>query len=146
MHEMNEFFTRQKANEGVRLPLTLPDGTKTEHFLVIRGIDSDAFREAETEAKRQAMELSMIGDEEEKQQAIKDKKLSLVASLVLDWSFEQACSPENVKAFLLEAPQIADQVDQLAARRALFFDKRLSSFSGSQSANGSSAKSRPDLG
>ncbi|SHO57828.1 phage tail assembly chaperone [Vibrio quintilis] len=143
MREMKAFFTRQKANEGVRLPLTLPDGTKTEHFLLIRGIDSDAFREAEAEAKRQAMQLSMIEDEEEKQQAISDRKLSLVATLVLDWSFEQECSPENVTSFLREAPQIADQVDQLAARRALFFDKRLSSSSGSQPANGSSAKSRP---
>lgn len=92
MREMKAFFTRQKANEGVRLPLTLPDGTKTEHFLLIRGIDSDAFREAEAEAKRQAMQLSMIEDEEEKQQAISDRKLSLVATLVLDWSFEQECS------------------------------------------------------
>jgi hypothetical protein len=41
---MDAFYTRQKANEGIQLPLFLPDGTKTDHWIRIRGIDSDAFR------------------------------------------------------------------------------------------------------
>lgn len=34
---MESFFTRENANEGIELPLLLPDGTKTEHWLRIRG-------------------------------------------------------------------------------------------------------------
>lgn len=37
---MESFFTRENANEGIELPLLLPDGTKTEHWLRIRGVDA----------------------------------------------------------------------------------------------------------
>ena len=44
---MDAFFTRGKANEGVQLPLYLPDGSKSEHWVRILGVDSDIFRAAE---------------------------------------------------------------------------------------------------
>ena len=39
---MNAFFTRGVANEGVQLPLYLPTGEKSEHWVRILGVDSDA--------------------------------------------------------------------------------------------------------
>lgn len=123
---MNEFFTRQKANEGIKLTLTLPNGEDTDHFLMIRGVDSDVFREAEAEAKRNAMQIAALEDKEQRKVAMADEKLVLVAALIMDWSFDEECSLENVKHFLKEAPHIADQVDQIAARRTLFFREGLS--------------------
>jgi len=123
---MEEFFTRTKANEGVKLPLTTPDGKETKHWLMIRGVDSDAFREAEAEAKR-----SIIQKRIEPGEAMR----SVVASLISDWSFDKPCSRDEVMAFLLEAPQIADAVDKVAGDRKLFFALRSSSLNDSQEAS-----------
>lgn len=124
---MEAFFTRERANEGIEIPLYLPDGTKTEHWLRIRGVDSDHFRLAEAESKRDAMRVAMIEDPLERAKAIADAKLNLIAALVISWSFEKECTLENVKEFFRQAPQIADAVDQVASKRALFFAKRSSS-------------------
>lgn len=125
--DMESFFTREKANNGVEVPLYLPDGTKSEHHIVIRGVDSDVFREAESESRRKAMEIAMISDPVEKVQAIRDTKLRLICSLVISWTFEKECTQENVFEFLREAPQIADAIDQVASKRSLFFAQRSSS-------------------
>lgn len=124
---MEAFFTRERANEGIEIPLYLPDGTKTEHWLRIRGVDSDHFRLAEAESKRDAMRVAMIEDPLERAKAIADAKLNLIATLVISWSFEKECTLENVKEFFRQAPQIADAVDQVASKRALFFAKGSSS-------------------
>lgn len=124
---MEAFFTRERANEGIEVPLYLPDGTKTEHWLRIRGVDSDHFRLAEAESKRDAMRVAMIEDPLERAKAIADAKLNLIAALVISWSFEKECTLENIKEFFRQAPQIADAVDQVASKRALFFAKRSSS-------------------
>ena len=123
---MEAFYTRERANEGIEIPLYLPDGTKTEHWLRIRGVDSDHFRLAEAESKRDAMRVASIEDPVERAKAIQDAKLNLIAALVISWSFEEECTPENIKEFFRQAPQIADAVDQVASKRALFFAKRSS--------------------
>ncbi|MDO6706792.1 phage tail assembly chaperone [Photobacterium sp. 1_MG-2023] len=124
---MEQFFTREKANEGIQVPLYLPDGTESEHWLKIRGVDSDAFREAESESRRLTLEIASLEDEGARKDALKGQKVTLLSSLILSWSFEEACTAENVQKLLTEAPQIADQIDRLAAKRSLFFGKRLSS-------------------
>lgn len=142
MTSMSDFHTRSVANEGIKVPLELPDGTKTDHYLMVRSIDSDAFRDAETESKRNALQIASIDNPEEKNQALKDEKNALLVSLVIDWTFEEECTPENVKRFLEEAPQIADTIDYMATRRALFFGKGLSSSQTTQKRSSSSTKSR----
>lgn len=133
---MQEFHTRKKANEGKKVPLYLPDGTPSEHWLKIKGIDSDDFRKAEAAGKRQAIEIAKIEDVEERANAVRDTELTCIAALIADWSFEEECTSEKVVEFLREAPQIADMVNRYAARRADFFA------SGStNSATGSKAKS-----
>ena len=127
MGDINQFFTRKKANEGRKVPLFLPDGSKSDDWLMIRGIDSDAFREADDEACRKAFELAAIEDELDRKEAFKSQKNNLVASLVIGWSFDVECTKENVIEFLTEAPQIADQVSQVARKRALFFGEKLNS-------------------
>jgi len=123
----SQFFTRQVANEGVDLPLHRPDGSLTDHKIRIRGIDSDAFRKARSDANRRIVDLAAMKDEGERDAAITTEKLNLVAALVVSWTFKNEdgtdypCTPENVKAFLSEAPQIADSIDELASRRSLFF-------------------------
>ncbi|MCF6435209.1 hypothetical protein [Pseudoalteromonas sp. MMG022] len=135
MSMMEDFFTREKANEGIKIPLTLPDGSVSDHYIVVRGIDSDAFRDAETLAKRNAMAFAAIEDEAERAAAFADERLGLIAALVADWSFDEPCELETVKKFLHQAPQICEQVDKVAAKRALFFAKGLSSSPTTQKAS-----------
>lgn len=118
---MKEFFTRQKANEGKELPLYLPSGEKSEHTIRVLGVDSDTFKKNDAKAKREAMELSAIEDDKERQEALAKVQSELIASLVVDWSFEQECTLENVVNFFKEAPQIQEAVNKFAANRRAFF-------------------------
>ena len=119
---MEQFFTRQRANEGIKLPLSLPDGTATEHHIHIRGIDSDIFKQAEQEGQRRVLELMTdLQDKAKAAQIMAEERLKVVAALVIGWSFSQSCTPENVLKLLKEAPQICEQVDRLASKRRLFF-------------------------
>ena len=118
---MEAFFTRKRANEGVKLQLAQPDGTETDHWVQIRGVDSDEFKRAEADARRSALQLAGLKDESELRKRINEDKLELLAALVIAWSFNAPCTKENVINFLREAPQIGDEIDRLAARRSLFF-------------------------
>jgi hypothetical protein len=130
---MEQFFTRQRANDGVELPFTLPDGTSTKHSLRIRGVDSDVFRLAEAESQRRILEASheFVNNKSKMAQTMADERTRVVASLIISWSFDRPLTTESAVAFLKEAPQIAEQIDQLATRRRLFF--RLGSVNSSPS-------------
>lgn len=139
---MEAFFTREKANEGIEVPLYLPSGEKSEHWLRIRGVDSDHFRLAEADSRRKAIDIATIDDTLERAKAIADAKLALIAELVVGWSFEKECTPENVKEFFRQAPQIADAVDQVASKRTLFFGKGSSSSQSTLKPSSASTKGR----
>jgi hypothetical protein len=117
---MESFFTRGRANEGVKVPLYTPDGQLSKHWLVVRGVDSDAFNHAKTKQTRRIGQIASL-PEEERDAEIKDATLEMISSLVASWSFDRECTLENIKAFLTEAPQIADKVDEFASKRSLFF-------------------------
>lgn len=123
---MESFYTRRKANEGIKVPLSLPGGAETEDYLIIRGIDSDAFRDADTLARSQALLIVEIENKAERVSLMKESRLDILTSLIASWSFEEECTPETVRTMLIEAPQIADAVDRVAAKRASFFGKGLS--------------------
>lgn len=118
---MKDFYTRESANEGVKLPLFTPEGKETEHYLVIRGVDSDAFRLAESEAKRSSIKIIGVEDEGERNNLVYEGKIEMLSSLICGWSFEEKVSKENIKTLLREAPQIADRIDRFACDRTLFF-------------------------
>lgn len=141
---MEAFFTREKANEGIEVPLYLPNGEKSNQWIRIRGVDSDHFRTAEADSRRKAIGIATIEDSLERAKAIADAKLSLVAELVISWSFEKECTLENVKEFFRQAPQIADAVDQVASKRALFFVKGSSNSQSSQNPSSDSTYDQKD--
>lgn len=111
---MKEFFTRSQINEGVRVGLSLPDGTPTQHWIEVKPTLSDFF-------KSNIIELGL------------SKSLTIeqsIACCVSDWSFDEERSIENVAAFLKEAPQIARELDSVASDLQVFFrekKRRLSS-------------------
>jgi hypothetical protein len=117
---MDEFHTRTKANEGHKIPLYTADGRLSAHWLRVRGVDSDVFRKAQTRQTRRVAELAALPDAE-RDEAIAEATLDMQTALVAEWSFDKPCTPENVKEFLREAPQIAAEVDKFASRRSFFF-------------------------
>lgn len=122
---MEQFYTRPKANEGRRLPLYAPDGSKTEEWIQARHVWSDAFRMAEEAGLRGAQEQVLgLGDKPDPAalDAIKcDAKIGLLASLIAGWSFPAECTPEAAAEFLRNAPQIAEKINRFAADSQGFF-------------------------
>lgn len=60
-------------------------------------------------------------EEGEREKALEEGTLEMRAALISEWSFDMPCTVENISNFLREAPQIADEVDKFASRRAFFF-------------------------
>ena len=120
----SDFFTRAKANEGERMPLSLPDGTPTDEWLLIRGVDSDEFRHALDEFRRELLVLASVKDEAERAEKTEAARLKLNAALVIGWSFDAEFSEAALLEFLRESPYITAEVDRFASDRRRFFGKR----------------------
>lgn len=118
---MDQFFTSDKAEEGVKLFLEDNLGNRTDQWIRIRGENSEEFRVAELGAKRDAVAVSHIADYVERDRRAIALARKTAAALVLDWSFPMPCTPENVEAFFKKAPQIQRAVDIAASDRRLFY-------------------------
>lgn len=132
---MEQFKTRAKANDGVRLTLHAPDGKPTDEYLIVRHVWSDAFIEADERTKRELQEwmageiaARKLADDklpDDLREAVAERaravRLEVLAALVSGWSFDAECTPEAVAGFLAEAPQIANQIDKFAADNEAFF-------------------------
>lgn len=120
----SDFFTRGKANEGEKLPLSLPDGTPTDEYLMVRGVDSDAFRAAVDNYRRELIGFAAIKDESERAAKSEQARVELMCALVIGWSFDDECTQEALAELFREAPHIADEADKFASDRRRFFRKR----------------------
>ena len=122
---MDAFNVAKLSNEGVKLALTLPDGTATDEFLIVCGADSKAFRNLMARVNRDKLKIlnQTKEDQAEVARLIADIDRELVASLITDWSFTEPCDKANVCKFLADSPQIQAQVDAFAGNRANFFVK-----------------------
>ena len=122
---MESFYTRDKANEGRKLPLRTPDGKPTDEWIVVRHVWSDAFQKAEDAAVREAREIVMGMGDKPDPEAVADvqraSRVKLLAALVAGWSFDAECTPDAAAAFLEQAPQIADAIDKFAGDSKAFF-------------------------
>ncbi|MBN7822261.1 hypothetical protein [Bowmanella yangjiangensis] len=141
MTGIDAFKTRGKANEGIRITLSQPDGTPTEHWLQVRSVWSDDYQAARSELIRQAIEDGKrIADAdpgevaELKHEADRRRRATLCASLIAGWSFsDMECTEEKVAEFLLEAPQILRHVEQIAEDDRRFFSNGSGSLSSGES-------------
>lgn len=116
-----DFYTVPKANAGVKMPLTLEDGNDSGHWLLVRGTDSEAFRKARFEAARAVREIPEGTPDDERAKIMDAAILDNLAALVAGWSFDEPITPDAVREFLTNAPQIANAIDRVAADRTRFF-------------------------
>ncbi|MBD9671561.1 hypothetical protein IB275_13340 [Pseudomonas sp. PDM21] len=116
-----DFYTKPNADKGVKMQLMQADGSPSEHWLMVRGIDSDAFRKVKFEGSRTMRDLPASASDWDRAAARDQAVMDSLVSLVAGWSFEEDCTPEAVREFLTNAPIVADAVDSAAADRSRFF-------------------------
>lgn len=140
---MEEFFIRDAQNEGIEVPLYRPDGTKSDHSLVLYGHFSDKFQRVRREifATAQADFKALKDDPEKRDEALEERRLRLTAALIKSWSFPQPCSERQKVKFLRQAPQIAEMIDRVAGEQELF--TRGSSNGSSAGSDGTSSSQSP---
>lgn len=119
--DMELFFTREAGDAGFKMDLYDPaTGEDTKHWITIVSVDSAAFELADTIARRRTGEIQALKTEAEKALLVNDITRELIASLVTGWSFSMPPTKENVVAFLLKAPHIANAINTLSGKRSLF--------------------------
>jgi len=121
---MQEFFTREAGNNGYKLELTRPDGEPTDHWIEIYSVDSDEYHKSNARLRRQLgtveIEAKAIEDLKDREEYLIDKQREMECELLSSLSFEQDPTADNKREFVRNAPQIANQINQLSGRRALF--------------------------
>ncbi|MFV0549357.1 MAG: hypothetical protein ACK5M5_11665 [Limnobaculum xujianqingii] len=125
-HDLN---IAAKANAGIEIPVVLPstdssEGVPTGDMLTVLSVFSERFRKAETEGYRRIRENARnVEDKEQKtDEAIYEEvALNSIAQLVSDWTYDEPCTPENVKEFLVANPHMYDLINRIAADHAVFF-------------------------
>jgi hypothetical protein len=143
MADKSKYFTRSRANAGVVLNIKTPEGEDAGDWLRVRGVDSDAFREAKVEANRRLMAAAALETPEARTAATLDNERRMTAALVLAWSFDEPCTEDNVVAFLAEAPQVMRAVDDLVFNRDRFFGVASSNLPDTQKLRSGSEKPLP---
>lgn len=113
------FHSRKTANDGRKMFLSLPDGTKTEEFFIVAGVDSDIVSKALADYRKLAVKSKAAG--KDSVEFSEKHKYATASKAVLGWSFEEPCTPAAVEAFLVEAPHVAVDLDTFIFDRETFF-------------------------
>jgi hypothetical protein len=145
--KLKDLYTRDRANEGVLLDLLGPDGEPLGISIVLRGVDSDAYRQANDAFNRAMVRLAaavraqgadatlLVSTQADKESA----QLAACAALVAGWTgVEEEYSPEAAIELLREAPYIRDQVYNAAHERDRFLGSKLQTSSAGPSTQSSS--------
>jgi len=117
-----DFFTLPALEAGKKLPLTLPDGTETEHYLIVIGADAPA-------ARRRLLELGREGRYRDESKMSDDEvydintanTIKYRSSLVIGWSFDAPFSTEAAAELLAQNPGLSQEIELLASNRSRFF-------------------------
>lgn len=119
-NSFERFATLPKQEQGVKVPLKMIDGTKTDDWLLLLGTDSLPFKEGCETIKQQIIAKGKTDDTVAEKE---ERKLSYLTFLINDWSFSEECNFDNKLKMLKLCPDLADMIDSFSARRSNFFTK-----------------------
>lgn len=135
--DLSGFDVRSQAQEGVEVALLDPAGRKTRVMLRVRGMDSQAYRDALDRYLRDGAERGRARTQEERNEEFLSVQATLIAAWTIDGKpaalvFEKGgkpleCTPENVAKVLREHSWVHGQVISFAERRANFLPGSTSS-------------------
>ena len=116
-----DFATKPKSNAGVKLTIPDTDG----QWVKVLGIDSDVFREASINIIRSTKDNHDDGELTEIQidKRAEENRIKLLTVCVVDWSFSEKCTDENIRLMIEDAPLIASFIDNEVGDRANFLGK-----------------------
>lgn len=141
-NSFKKFATRSAANAGQKLVLVGPDGRTSESWLVLRGLDSDAFQQASRDMRTALLAYleanggpSKCKGTEGYAACINEQEVSMNAALVASWSFDEDCNKANILALFTEAPYVLAQVTDFAGERVRFATQWATSCEPSQDTN-----------
>jgi hypothetical protein len=125
MSSFEIYKTRKGANAGAKMRVLAPNGKETGDTITVRGSDSDIFQRAKRKANRALTDfLEDKGIDARGSDEYLDfqtqQQILLQSALVVDWSFEEPCTPDAVVELLTEAPDVARQIDEFASKRERF--------------------------
>lgn len=123
LFNIEDYKTAQRAQDAVKMYLVLPDGTRTDDYLMLVGTESSEFRGAKYVQEQRALEIARKDTIEERMAAVEDARISVLAACIKGWSFDVPFSGAAAKELLAGAPYLADTVDTFISRRANFFAK-----------------------
>lgn len=122
------FLDEQKLEQGHKLYLEDRDGNAIDEWISILFVHSDAAQRAMASAMRADFEAGELNKEDTGNETSLLRRYAW--TLITDWSFEDECTPENVKLLFSRSPDIRMQVIYLAERKRLFFPAPETSSSG----------------
>ena len=117
------FLTRPYANEGIKVRLYDAEGKDSGHWLRVVGEDSDLFRNGQANLYRIALKNSEL-PEEQADEIFKAESLRVLASCILDWSFEEEATIDERVSLLMDAPKIKDRIERTITSSSLFVKKK----------------------
>jgi hypothetical protein len=116
MGKRKDYFTRQKANTGIKVAIPDPvTGEASDDYVLVAGTDSDRVRALFTELARERAEG--------KQDTQDNDNLRMCVAAVIGWSFDEALTPESAKETLVEIPALYDAIRAALVDRDRFFGK-----------------------
>lgn len=119
-----DFFTKAKANEGIKVPLPFPDGTASGKTLTILHLDSDAFQAARNDKLRANVGILALPEGPEREKAEEEAEIVLLSALVVGWDIDAEFSRDAVQGLFREAPYVRNLVDKTAADKNAFFGRK----------------------
>lgn len=148
MPSFKKLYTLEGSNAGAVLNLKDVRGQETGDWIKVRGHDSEDFQRANRRMRRELLQyLEKKGATAKATDEYLDftsgQQRELQASLVMEWSFEEPCTKENVLELFKNAPDVAEQVDAFSGKRERFVSASSSNSEPTPASSSSSTSPQP---
>lgn len=141
----SDYYTKPRSEEGVVVPLLGPNNEPTDGWLRIIGPDSAAHKAARAELVRRNAEIGAMEDKDAADALASGYVLDFQASLITGWGMEDEFTPQNVREFLINAPRLGSQIEDLSMEVSRFFGPASTNSTPGQPSSSESGQETLDL-
>lgn len=119
--KLEDFYTREKANQGRTVDVPGPDGKPCGVKFIIHSSDCDAFRRGKAGVLSKGLDIANL-PEDKRTEAVEKLNLEMVALCVSGWEgMDESFSQDALVTLFQNAPYLAAFVERIADNRSLFF-------------------------
>jgi len=124
--DYEELFTTPSHEDGAEVQIHDMNGKATDMYLLIKGIDSKAWRKEKHSLEQRAMIIRSMPDADRVKIDPDETASDALANCVISWrgfkskGKEVEFSTDKVKQLFLNAPYIMEQVDRFFSKRVNF--------------------------